>query len=90
MMLDPKLAELRKSLPKATNPPLFGWTSEMHLLSDIGDLIYKYVTRDPAARLPRPLTALDHLSLEKRQARMDRAVTLFSPQHKHLTPKLRA
>lgn len=89
-MLDPKLAELRKSLPKATNPPLVGWTSEMHLLTDIGDLIYKYVTRDPKAHLPRPLTAVDHLSLEKRQTRMNRAVSQFSPQHAHLTPQLRA
>lgn len=89
-MLDPKLAELRSKMPKSKNPPLVGWTPEMHLLADIADMLYKRFTGDPKARLPRPLTAADHLALRKRQAGIDRTIALFSPQHAHLTPKLDA
>jgi hypothetical protein len=87
-MLDPELAELRAKLPKAKNPQLFGWTAEMSLLADGIDLMYKRVTQDPRAALPRPLTAVDHLSLAKRQKAMNRAIALFSPRHVHLTPQL--
>ncbi len=87
-MLDPKLAEKRAKLPKAKNPQLFRWTAEMSLLADGIDLLYKRVTADPRAALPRPLTAIDHLSLAKRQAAMNRTVARFSPRHVHLTPQL--
>ena len=90
LMLDPRGAEIRAKLPKAKNPPLEGFTAQMHLLTDIADLLYKKITHDPKAHLPRPLTAVDHLSLAKRQAGMDRAIARFSPHHAHLTPKLGA
>jgi len=77
-------------MPKAKHPPLVGFTSEMHLITDIADLMLKWMTRDPKAHLPRPLTAVDHLSLSKRQAGMNRAIARFSPHHAHLTPQLRA
>ncbi|MFC8531937.1 hypothetical protein [Nocardia sp. NPDC057227] len=88
LMLDPKLAELRKGLPKAKNPPLFGWTAEMHLLADAVDIALKKATHDPKASIPRPLTAVDHLSLSKRQAGMNRLIATFSPQHVRLTPQI--
>jgi hypothetical protein len=63
----------------------------MHLLTDIGDLLLKRIAKDPqTACLPRPLTAVDHLSIAKRQARMDRTIALFSPRHAHLSPRLTA
>lgn len=89
-MLNPKLAEKRAKLPKAKNPQLYGWTAEMSLIADGIDLMYKRATGDPHAALPRPLTALDHLSLAKRQAAMNRTIALFSPRHAHLAPQLNA
>lgn len=77
--------------PKASNPQLFRFTNTMHLLTDIGDLIYKQAVKDPASvSLPRPLTAVDHLKLQRRQAGMNRAIERFAPRHAHLTPRLRA
>jgi hypothetical protein len=90
LMLNPELAVERKKLKKAKNPQLFGWTSEMHLLADIADILYKTAAHDPNVALPRPLTALDHLSLMRRQAAMNRTVMQFSPHHAHLTPQLEA
>lgn len=91
LLLDPVLAEATAKLPKAKNPPLHGFTRQMHLLTDIGDLILKQIAKDPeTAALPRPLTATDYLSVAKRQARMDRTVALFSPRHAHLAPRLTA
>ncbi|MET8648409.1 hypothetical protein [Nocardia aurea] len=77
-------------MPKSRNPPLVGFTPEMHLLTDIADLLYKRFAQDPKAHFPRPLTAADHLSLAKRQAGINRIVAKFSPQHAHLTPTVRA
>ncbi|AHH20858.1 hypothetical protein NONO_c60820 [Nocardia nova SH22a] len=88
MLLNPDLVAERKKAPKAKNPPLLGWTSQMSLLADIADLIYKQLTRDGAARLARPLTAVDFVDLAKRQAAMNRVVAQFSPRHVHLTPQL--
>lgn len=88
LMLDPDLAAERKKLPKVKNPQLFRWTPEMHLLADIADILYKTATRDPKVSLPRPLTAIDHLSLAHRQAGMNRTIARFSPRHAHLTPQL--
>lgn len=78
-------------MPRSKNPQLWRFSSEMHLLTDIGDILYKSNAKDPeTASLPRPLTALDQLKLVKRQAAMNRLVALFSPQHAHLTPRLSA
>ncbi|MEV0357103.1 hypothetical protein AB0H71_13680 [Nocardia sp. NPDC050697] len=87
-MLDPKLAELRKGMPKAKNPQLFGWTAEMHLLADAVDIALKKATHDPKASIPRPLTATDHLSRAKRQAGMNKVIAIFTPEHVHLTPQI--
>jgi hypothetical protein len=91
LLLDPEIAEYSLGAPAAKNPQLFRFTSQMHLLTDIGDILYKQAVKDPAsASLPRPLTAVDHLKLRKRQAGMNRAVALFSPEYAHLTPQLTA
>lgn len=91
LLLDPEIAELNLGRPRAKNPQLFRFTNVMHLLTDIGDILYKQVAKDPAtAALPRPLTATDHLKLAKRQAGMNRTIARFSPQHAHLTPQLSA
>lgn len=93
LLLDPELAEqaAEAKLSKLKNPPLFGYSSLHHLLTDIGDILYKQAVKDPSkASLPRPLTAADHLSLSKRQAGMNRTVTTFFPTHAHLTPRLSA
>lgn len=88
--LNPELAGKRKKLPKAKNPPLFGYSAEMYLITDLADLLYKRFARDPGVSFPRPLTAVDHLSLAKRQAGMDRLIRSFFPDHTHLTPNLKA
>jgi hypothetical protein len=91
LLLDPELAEqtAKAKLPKLKNPPLLGWTREMHLLTDIGDLIYKSNAADPQkASLPRPLTAMDKLKKARRQAGLNRVVARFSPHHAHLTPQV--
>lgn len=90
LMLDPSLADERNRLPKAKNPQLFGWTAQMHLLADIADILYKTAAHDPKVSLPRPLTAVDHLSLARRQAGMNRLIMQFSPRHSRLTPQLEA
>lgn len=91
LLLDPDIAAANAKLPKPKNPQLFRFTPEMHLLTDIGDLLFKQAVKDPStASLPRPLTAADHLSLTKRQAGMNRTVATFFPTHTHLTPKLTA
>lgn len=91
LRLDPKIAAETAKLPKSKNPQLWRFTPEMHLLTDIGDLLLKRIAKDPqTAALPRPLTAVDYLSVAKRQARMDRTVALFSPRHAHLSPRISA
>lgn len=91
LLLDPDVAKANTGRPRGKHPQLFRFTNQMHLLTDIGDLIYKQAVKDPAtASLPRPLTAADHLSLAKRQAGLDRMVALFSPAHAHLAPRLSA
>lgn len=91
LLLDQEIAEANKGRPKAKNPQLFRFTPEMHLLTDIGDILYKQAVKDPGSvSLPRPLTAADLLSLSKRQAGMNRTIALFSPTHAHLTPQITA
>ncbi|MGW4719795.1 hypothetical protein [Nocardia sp. NPDC004260] len=89
LLLNPEIAEANKGKPKPKHPQLFRFTNEMHLLTDIGDILYKQAVKDPrSVSLPRPLTAADHLSRAKRQAGMNRVVAQFSPQHVHLTPRI--
>ncbi|MFC9432682.1 hypothetical protein [Nocardia sp. NPDC057030] len=91
LLLDPDLAAAGDKAPRQTHPPLWRFSNQMHLLTDIGDILYKQAVKDPAtAALPRPLTAADHLRLSKRQAGMDRTIKLFSPVHAGLTPRLSA
>lgn len=89
LLLDPILAEATAKLPKAKNPPLLGFTRQMHLLTDIGDLMLKQIAKDPqTASLPRPLTAMDKLATARRQAALNRTIARFAPHHAHLTPRV--
>lgn len=85
------MAEGAAKLPKPKNPSAFGFTAEIHALRDIADLIIAQIAKDPrASMLPRPLTGADVLALQKRQAAMNKLVSVFSPQHVDLTPQLSA
>lgn len=91
LLLDPELAQetAKAKLPKVKNPPLFKFTKEMHLLTDIGDILYKANAKDPqAASLPRPVTAMDKLKTARRQAALNRTIARFAPHHAHLTPRV--
>lgn len=91
LLTDPALAEAAAKLPKSKNPPAFRFTAELHALRDIADLQIAQFAKDPrASMLPRPLTGADVLGLQKRQAAMNRLVSVFSPTHVDLTPKLSA
>lgn len=89
LLLDPEIAEASAGKPKAKNPQLWRFGTTQHLLTDLTEITLKRAVADPKSiSLPRPLTAADHLSLAKRQARMNRMVARFSPRYAHLTPKL--
>lgn len=95
LMLDPAVAEAMEKLPKATNPPLRGFTPLLARLTDIGDILLKAAAAngggDPnKARLPRPLTAADTLALSRRQVSLNHVVAKATPQYVHLTPQLKA
>lgn len=91
LLTDPELAVEAAKLPKSKNPPALGFTAELHALRDIADLIIAQIAKDPrASMLPRPLTGADILSLQKRQAGMNRLISTFSPHHVDLTPTLSA
>lgn len=89
LLLDPEIAQATRGAPRMKNPALFRFTNVMHLLTDIGDILYKQAAKDPAtASLPRPLTATDHLKLQRRQTGMNRTIARFSPTHTDLTPRV--
>lgn len=73
LLLDPELAEAAEKLPKSKYPPPFRFDSVMHRLTDMADIAYKTAVAqgrgDPTSvSLPRPWTASDELSAEKKRA----------------------
>lgn len=95
LMLDRDLAEATKDLPRATHPQLFGYTSLHHMVADLSDITLQVaVARGggdvESARLKRPLTAADHLDLERRQKNMNKLFSVWFPGHMDKVPKLQA
>lgn len=93
LMLDRDLADATKDLPRATHPQLFGFSSLHHLLTDVGDIVLQTAVARAggdveSARLKRPLTAADHLDLERRQQNMHKLFNVWFPGHMDKVPKL--
>ncbi len=93
LLLDPVVAKHLEQMPRDKHPQLFRFDATLHRLTDIADILYKTAVAQAGgdvenANLSRPLTAIDHARLVKRQTAMDRAIATWFPKHTALTPKL--
>ena len=93
LLLDLELAEATKGQPKATHPQLWRFDAHMQRLTDLGDILLKTAVAKgggdvDAAHLRRPLTAADHLDLDRRQRNMNKLFQVWFPDHMDKIPTI--